>query len=341
MEQIQIKGAQSDSLLLIGESFKNFKLYLPINKQVIVLMDDKVRSLYGNYFQDYPIIEIGQSEKIKTLATIESILGQMLELAADRNAFILAVGGGIVCDIAGFAASIYLRGIEFGFISSTLLSQVDASVGGKNGVNFKGFKNMVGVFNQPKFVLCDAQMLNTLESDDLKCGFAEIVKHTLISDAAMFSALENNIQMAKALDSDFINKLVSNSIKIKAGIVNKDEKEQGERRKLNLGHTYGHAVEKVLGISHGKAVSIGLAIAAKLSLSRKQITVDEYHRVLKLLTALELPVAITEKHDEILDALVMDKKREGNFIHFVLMKGIGDVTIENISIEELKQVSIK
>lgn len=337
MEHINIQGELSNSSLLIGESFKNFKKYLP-NKHVIVLMDDKVRSIYGDYFNEYPIIEIGQTEKIKTLATVEYILEQFLALNADRNAFLLAVGGGIVCDIGGFAASVYLRGIDFGFISTTLLSQVDASVGGKNGVNFKGFKNMIGNFNQPKFVICDPEMLKTLSQDDLRCGFAEIVKHTLISDSQMFTKLEQNIQKAVTLDVDFIQELVSNSVKIKAEIVNKDEKEKGERRKLNLGHTYGHAVEKVFGISHGKAVSIGLALASKLSLHKKLINSTEYQRIINLLKALKLPVSVNEKHEEILDALFMDKKREGDQVNFILMQGIGKVSIELISISDLKKV---
>lgn len=336
MEKLTIKGAQSESTLLIGESFKNFKNYLP-NKQVIVLIDDKVRGLYGDNFSEYSIIEIGQTEKIKTLATVENIIEQLLKLNADRSSFLLAVGGGIVCDIAGFVASIYLRGIDFGFISTTLLSQVDASVGGKNGVNFKGLKNMVGVFNQPQFVICDSEMLKTLDTDDLYSGFAEIVKHTLIADADMFSLLEQNIDKALNLDVSFINKLVSNSVKIKAGIVNRDEKEKGERRKLNLGHTYGHAVEKVLGISHGRAVSIGIAMATKLSFNRNTITNQEYQRVLDLLKSLNLPIEVTEKHEEILNALVMDKKRDGDSIHFILMNGIGNVTIELISINELQK----
>ncbi|MDA3890730.1 MAG: 3-dehydroquinate synthase [Salinivirgaceae bacterium] len=339
MEKLEIQGSLSNSTLLIGESFHNYKLYLP-NKQVIVLMDDKVRGLYGKYFEDYPIIEIGQTEKNKTLSTIENIMGQLLDLNADRSTFLLAVGGGIICDIGGFAASIYLRGIEFGFISTTLLSQVDASVGGKNGVNFKGFKNMVGVFNQPSFVLCDQEMLKTLSTEDLNCGFAEIVKHTLISDAEMFEKLENNIEKALNIETDFIEALVANSVRIKAGIVNKDEKEKGERRKLNLGHTYGHAVEKVLGVAHGNAVSIGLAISAKLSLNRGTITANDYQRVVNLLKALNLPIMVTEKHEEILEALLMDKKREGNEIHFVLMHGIGDVSLELISIEELKKIEL-
>ena len=339
MEKLIIKGSQSDSQLLIGESFKEFKSYLP-NKQVIVLMDDKVKKLYGTYFNNYHIIEIGQTEKVKNLTTVDYILGQLLKLGADRNVFLLAVGGGIVCDILGFVASIYLRGVDFGFISSTLLSQVDASVGGKNGVNYSGFKNMVGVFNQPKFVICDSSMLKTLDTDDLYSGFAEIVKHTLIADAQMFSQLEQNYNKALNLDENFINKLVLNSVNIKSQIVNKDEKEKGERRKLNLGHTYGHAVEKVLGISHGKAVSIGIVMAAKLSLSKKTITEQDYNRVINLLKSLNLPVSISEKHTEILDALIMDKKREGDNIHFVLMNGIGDVSIELISIEELRKIKL-
>ncbi len=334
MEKLTIKGSQSDSTLLIGESFHNFKKYLP-NSKVIVLIDDKVRGIYGKYFSDYDIIEIGQTEKIKTLSTIEFILEQLLKLKADRSTFLLAVGGGIVCDIGGFAASVYLRGIDFGFISTTLLSQVDASVGGKNGVNFRGFKNMVGVFNQPKFVICDPEMLKTLNTDDLNNGFAEIVKHTLIADAGMFTKLEQNVDKALSLDAAFIEELVLNSIKIKAGIVNKDEKEKGERRKLNLGHTYGHAVEKVLGIPHGKAVSIGLAVAAKLSYSKNRLTQNELQSIVNLLTSLKLPVKISEKHNEIIDALVMDKKREGNSINFVLMNGIGNVTVELIGIDEL------
>jgi len=254
MEKIEIRGLQSNSLLLIGESFKNFRKYIP-DTQIIILTDNKVNGIYGKYFADYPVIEIGQTEQIKTLSTVEYIIDKLLDFNVGRNSFLLAVGGGIVCDITGFVASIYLRGIKFGFISTTLLSQVDASVGGKNGVNFKGYKNMIGIFNQPEFVICDLQMLTTLDNKDLISGFGEIVKHTLIANAKMFAELEKHTDNVLNLDLSFIEKLVADSVKIKSHIVNIDEKEKGERRKLNLGHTYGHAVEKVLKISHGKAVT--------------------------------------------------------------------------------------
>jgi 3-dehydroquinate synthase len=340
MQKLIINGSANDSKLLVGENFENFREYLPANKLIIVLTDVKVNSIYGASFSGFPTIVIGQSEKVKTLETVDSIIEQLIAYKADRGSFLLAVGGGIVCDIGGFVASIYQRGIRFGFISTTLLSQVDASVGGKNGVNHHGFKNMIGVFNQPDFVICDPNMLKTLSHDDLSCGFAEIVKHTLIADAGMFDWLEQNVNRAVSLEPEAIEKLVFNSVAIKASIVNKDEKEQGERRKLNLGHTYGHAVEKVMHLSHGKAVSLGLVVAAKLSLKRGLLDKPSFDRIVNLLQKLNLPVEIKGNKQEILDALTMDKKKEGDNIHFILMKGIGDVVIERIGIDELQQVSI-
>jgi 3-dehydroquinate synthase len=339
MQTITIQGAQGNSNILVGESFTRFRSYLP-NNQVVILTDSKVKSLYGHHFPDFPVIEIGLGEKSKTLETVSDIIGQMLALKVDRNGFLLAVGGGIVCDVAGFVASIYQRGISFGFISSTLLSQVDASVGGKNGVNYEGFKNMVGVFNQPSFVICDPAMLATLKPEELNCGFAEIVKHTLIADAEMFAYLENNATKALSFDNEVIEKLVVNSIVIKSGIVNRDEKEKGERRKLNLGHTFGHAAEKVLGISHGNAVSLGMVVAANLSVAKGLLKPGEYQRIVGLLKALGLPTEIKSDKQAIINALEMDKKRQGNQIHFILMKGIGDVVVELISIEDLKKLEI-
>ena len=339
MKTITINGQQGQSQILIGESFRNFKKYLP-TEQVVVVTDTNVNRLYGKYFADYPIIEIGLGETSKTLATISDIIGRMLELKIDRKGFVLAVGGGIVTDVAGFAASIYQRGIAFGFVSGTLLSQVDASVGGKNGVNYEGFKNMVGTFNQPQFVICDPQMLTTLDAGQLDSGFAEIVKHTLIADRQMFEYLEENADKALALDFDVIETLVNNSVAIKSDIVNRDEKEQGERRKLNLGHTYGHAAEKVMGVSHGYAVSLGLVVAARLSVRRGLLSQADADRIVALLGKLNLPTVITGDKQAIYNALELDKKREGTKINFVLMRGIGDVVIEKIDINELKQIEL-
>jgi 3-dehydroquinate synthase len=338
MKELIIKGELSDSQILVGESFLNFARYLPKNRQVIVLTDDRIQELYGSHFTSYQTIVIGQTEKVKTLATVDAIFEQLITHQADRSTFLLVVGGGIVCDIGGFVASIYMRGIAFGFISTTLLSQVDASVGGKNGVNFSGFKNIIGTFNQPKFVICDPQMLTTLKPDELINGFAEIVKHTLIADKAMFHWLSQHYEKALSLDADTIEKLVFNSVSIKASIVNKDEKEQGERRKLNLGHTFGHAIEKVFQLSHGKAVSLGLVVAARLSMEKGFLNNDEFHQIMQLLKNLKLPVEIPDNQERVLQALTMDKKREGALVHFILIEGIGQARIEPIELNVLQKM---
>ena len=164
---------------------------------------------------------------------------------ADRASFIVGIGGGIVCDVTGYAASTYLRGLKFGFVASTLLAQVDAAVGGKNGVNWEGYKNMIGVFNQPDFVICDPLLLRTLPRREVLSGMAEVVKHALIADAGLFSYLEENGSGVLDLRPEVMERLVCDSVRIKSSIVNRDEREKGERRLLNFGHTFGHALEKV------------------------------------------------------------------------------------------------
>ncbi|MGE4289358.1 MAG: 3-dehydroquinate synthase [Salinivirgaceae bacterium] len=338
MKKLIIKGERSESQILVGESFLNFTRYLPKNRQVIVLTDDRIQELYGSHFTAYQTIVIGQTEKVKTLSTVEVVINQLTEFETDRSTFLLVVGGGIVCDIGGFVASTYMRGIDFGFISTTLLSQVDASVGGKNGVNFNGYKNIIGTFNQPKFVICDPQMLATLKHDELINGFAEIVKHTLIADKSMFYWLSQHFEKALSLDSATIEKLVYNSVSIKASIVNKDEKEQGERRKLNLGHTYGHAIEKVFQLSHGNAVSIGIVVAARLSMEKGLLSSVDFQQIIQLLKNLKLPVDIPDNHEKVLQALTMDKKREGALVFFILINGIGQARIEPIELKVLQNM---
>ncbi|OQX73235.1 MAG: 3-dehydroquinate synthase, partial [Bacteroidetes bacterium 4484_276] len=222
MTSIKVSGETASSEILIGEHISNFKKHLPDGK-TIVITDKNVNKLYGRYWIDLPSIVIGRGEGNKTLETAQLIINKLLELNADRSTFILGIGGGIVCDVAGFTASIFMRGLRFGFISTTLLSQVDASIGGKNGVNFKGFKNIVGVFNQPEFVICDPTVLKTLERKEISNGLAEIVKHALIADAEMFGFLEKNSNNLLDLDESVVQKLVTRSVEIKSGIVNRDE----------------------------------------------------------------------------------------------------------------------
>lgn len=336
MQSIIVEGQTGRSHIMVGESLANLSNHLPPGRTIIIT-DENVARLYQDQFPDCDVITIGLGEKIKTLITIENIYDQLIDLEADRTTFIVGVGGGIVGDITGFAASTYMRGLRFGFVPTTLLAQVDATVGGKNGVNFKGFKNMVGVFNQPQFVIADINVLKTLPPAEIACGLAEIVKHACIMDAAYFGEIENQCDAIARLDAAVMRKLVYDSVAIKADVVNQDEREAGVRRKLNYGHTIGHALEKTLGISHGEAVSMGMVLAAELSMQKGFISHQEVERIRSLLTRLHLPLEVDFDCQAVVDALGKDKKRESDNIKFVLLKGIGQALIEDIAIEELRR----
>ncbi len=337
MRTFEIHGSTGVSTILVGEQLQNLERYIPGGKAVIIT-DTNVKQFYQKDFAPYDIITIETGEKIKNLDTARYIYERLVELEADRSTFIIGIGGGIVCDIAGFVASTYLRGVRFGFVSSTLLSQVDASVGGKNGVNFGGYKNMIGVFNQPEFVICDLNLLNTLPEKEILCGMAEIVKHAVIGDIDLFAFLEEHYQKALALDVGVIEKLVYDSIVIKSAIVNRDEKEKGERRKLNFGHTFGHAIEKTTGVPHGEAVSAGMVMASDLSVKRGCLPAQDAERIKKLLQKMKLPTRIQSDRKTVLDALQKDKKRKGDSIYFVLLNNIGNPFVDQISIKELEAV---
>lgn len=337
MKKIEIQGKTGNSQIFVGESLKNLTSYLH-QRKVVLITDDNVAGFYEKDFPKADVIRIGTGEGVKILETLERIYQQLIELEADRSVFLVGIGGGIVCDVTGFAASTYLRGVDFGYVPTTLLAQVDASVGGKTGVNFMGYKNMVGVFSQPEFVICDPFVLKTLPRKELVSGFAEIVKHAAIADESYFTYLEQNADKALALDMDVLQQIIYDSVVIKSDIVNRDETEKGERRKLNFGHTFGHAVEKTAGIPHGEAVSIGMTVASLLSMNKKMLTEKEVDRIRHLLTLFNLPTGIEADNAKMFDALARDKKREGDGVFFVLLSGIGQAVVEKISLAELENV---
>ncbi|MCF8131167.1 MAG: 3-dehydroquinate synthase [Deltaproteobacteria bacterium] len=337
MNALEIQGGTGKSTLLVGEKLENIAAYLPPSKTVVIT-DGKVRRLYEKQFPESPVIEIGMGEDIKTLETIRNIFDQLISLEADRGVFIVGIGGGIVCDITGFVASTYMRGVRFGFVATTLLAQVDASVGGKNGVNFSGYKNMVGTFNQPEFVICDPEVLQTLSDQDRGCGLAEIIKHAAIANRPLFSYLEDNLEEVLALSPEAVHRMVYDSVVLKSEIVNQDERETGERRKLNFGHTVGHAVEKAHKLPHGEAVSIGMMVAAKLSERKGYLKGDDLARLENLLASLKLPTRLEIDRAGVMEALHHDKKRENDTVHFVLLKGLGQAVVEPILLSDLKSV---
>jgi 3-dehydroquinate synthase len=338
MRVVEIAGLAGRSSVFVGERLENLSRLLPQGR-VIIITDDNLLRWYREELPPLPVLSMGCGESVKTLETVKELYETLVDLEADRSTFILGVGGGVVCDVAGFVASTYLRGLRFGFVATTLLAQVDASVGGKNGVNLGGYKNLVGSFRQPEFVLCDMRFLNTLPEAEVVNGMAEIVKHALIADAGLFAFLEDHTEKALGLDPAALEKLVGDSVAIKAGVVGRDERETGERRKLNFGHTFGHALEKVGRLSHGEAVSVGMALACGLSVRRGRLSAAAHDRTIALLRRLRLPVWADADPRRVMEALRKDKKREASRIRFVLLDDIGRATVEEIEIRELERLA--
>jgi len=338
MQLLEVKAESRISNILIGEKLSNTEKYIN-GRKCIIITDTHVSALYKKDFpKDIPVIEMGLGESNKTLQTLELIFDKLIEYEADRSTFILAVGGGIVCDVAGFVASTFMRGLPFGFVSTTLLSQVDASVGGKNGVNFRGFKNMVGVFNQPEFVICDTKMLQTLDDKQFKSGFSEIIKAGAIKDKDLFDYCEKNAQQALNFEKEVLIKMIYDAVKVKAKVVEADEKEKGERRLLNFGHTFAHAIEKHGGFLHGEAVSIGMFLAAKVSEKMGMISSEECERIKSINKIYGLPIIPTQDVTELFQAMKQDKKRDGNEIHLILLESIGKAVSKKISYTQLEEI---
>jgi len=335
-ELFELKTANFNSKIYLNAQISDLNELIS-GRKAFLITDENVDCLYAERFPDLPKLVLIPGEDSKSFNTIMQIIDFLIKNEADRHSLIVGCGGGVVCDLAGLAASLYQRGIAFGFVPTTLLSQVDASVGGKNGINFYGYKNIIGTINQPEFVLIDTYFLKTLPSQEISCGLAQITKHALLADSDIVDFLEKNSRSILNLDADKINYLVKRSVEIKSSFVQEDEKDRGERYKLNLGHTLGHALEKVSCILHGEAVSIGICAACTISVKRDYLDLKDAVRINMLLTSLGLPTDLDEDVELILDALYKDKKRQNDGIRFVLLKKIGKPVLENISFKELEQ----
>lgn len=306
--------------------------WAPRGRRVVFVVDSVVMALHGARFGGFDVLLETSGEECKSLARVERLIGRFVELGVDRGSLIVAVGGGTVCDMVGFAASIYMRGVEFGFIATTLLCQVDASVGGKNGVNVGGYKNMAGVFAQPSFVICDSLFLETLSPDLMAQGMAEVIKAALICDAQMFEQIEKQ---------GFSYGLVMQAVRIKADIVERDFREHGDRRLLNLGHTFGHALEKIapMEYSHGQGVAVGLCLSAELSFELGMVDRAVVDRVRGVVRQFALPDRCPGvSHRDMADAILSDKKRMDESVNFILLSGVGKAVVVPIAVERLEDL---
>ncbi len=338
MEDIVIHVSSGTSRVIFNDSFRNFRNYIPAGKKAVAITDSTIARLYPDLFAETPAIIIGEGEKHKTMQTLELIFNEFLKLNVDRSWFVMGIGGGIVTDITGFAASIYMRGLSFGFISTTLLSQVDASVGGKNGVNFGEFKNMIGVFAQPTFVICDPGLLSSLPPREFISGFAEIIKAGAIRDAALFRYLEENAEEAMKNNPAVLRKLIYESVKIKANVVQIDEKESGERRILNFGHTFAHSIELYMGLTHGEAVAIGMVLASQASVKMGLLKTEDAQRLKSLIEKYRLPVKFDLDKSLVYNTLLKDKKREGDSINLVLLNELGNALVQKVPLNRMEEI---
>jgi 3-dehydroquinate synthase len=306
---------------------------------------ERVRNILEKIGPPVNTVFVPDGETYKNLREVDRVYNFLVDYGVDRNGLILSLGGGVIGDLAGFVAATYLRGIRFAQITTTLLSAVDASVGGKVAVNLSKGKNMVGCFHQPEFIVTDVSFLQSLTERNYLAGVAEVIKHGLIGDPKLFDVLDGNIAYIKARQEKLVEFMIERSIRYKSRVVAKDERESGPRAVLNFGHTVGHAIESVMnytGINHGEAVAIGTLSALFLSQKLKKFPQRDVERSVNMIQELGLPTWIRSiSVDNIVEHLRYDKKRHKSKLNFVLLNKVGSPEYGvDVPIDTIKQVLI-
>lgn len=337
MRKLDLITSAGKSEVFIGGNIDEISSRFDKSK-TIVLADENLLRLHPSKFDGFSVISIGSGEKAKSMEQVVKIYHKLLEMEVDRSWSIIGAGGGIATDLSGFVGSTFLRGIRFGFVSTTLLGQVDAAIGGKNGVNLDGYKNMIGIIRQPEFVLCDIESLSTLPQREFLGGFAEIIKYGAIRDKKFFDFLLINIEKGLAKDVLILESLIHESIRNKIEVVQADENEIGERKTLNFGHTFAHGFEKLYKIPHGEAVALGMIMAARLSVNLGLLDVYKCNELENLIKRAGLPVNLEFDVDLLADAMKKDKKRAGGEISFILLEDLGKTIIKKINVNNLKSI---
>ena len=355
-KSINVRTPSGDYEVLIGSKLLgnyNFK-WLVQNRQILIVKDSMVpneiletlrNALSNSQPMEIKILEIETNEKTKSFEGLLPIFEVLNTNKFNRDCLLIGLGGGITTDMVGFVAASYLRGVDLIQIPTTLLSQVDAAIGGKTGINFAGSKNNIGAFYQPKLVLMDIDCLKSLSKSDFTDGIAEIIKHSLIADKNLFTKLENIFSNNNELSEEDLIQIVYESSLIKAFVVSNDEKEKGDRALLNFGHTYGHAFEAIQsleGFSHGQAVGLGMICASHLSFLLKKISSEEFERVKNLVKSAGLPHKLPENFDvnDFIEAMSRDKKILDKKLRFITLRGLGSAEITEDPPEDLVLKSI-
>lgn len=303
-------------------------------EQAIIVTDENIFAKHKEKFKNWKVIVIKAGEQFKVQATSDNIIQQLIDAGADRKTTLIGVGGGVITDITGFVAGVFMRGIKFGFVPTSVLAMVDAAIGGKNGIDVGLYKNMVGLIRQPSFLLYDFSFLKSLPEEEWVNGFAEVIKHACIKDGPMFTLLENNKLSFFQQDYVALAKLIQRNALIKTKVVINDEFENGERKLLNFGHTLGHAIENLYQIPHGHAVSIGMVAACRFS---ETITgFKDTDRVVTVLKRYGLPPQFDFDKAEVFRILKSDKKKDNQLINYILLNKIGKATIVPLPFTEIE-----
>ncbi|MBC7826923.1 MAG: 3-dehydroquinate synthase [Chitinophagaceae bacterium] len=308
-----------------------------VNKDTCILItDENIFEAHKKKFDGWNAIVLNPGEEYKTQSTVDEVIEQLISFEADRKTFLVGVGGGVVTDLTGYIAAVYMRGLPFGFIPTSVLAMVDAAVGGKNGIDVGLYKNIVGTVRQPEFLLYDFSFLRSLPQSEWINGFAEIIKHGCIKDAKLFKLLESMKIKDFQKDLKSLGALIQKNVQIKASVVQEDEFEKGERRLLNFGHTLGHAIENIYELSHGQAISIGMTAASRIS---EQLNgFKESERVMSLLDRYGLPTRAEFDKKKAMEVLKMDKKKVSNAMNYVLLEKIGKGTVLEIPLQKLEEL---
>lgn len=304
---------------------------------IVIVTDENVFEQHAEKLSGYPVIKFTAGEQFKNQRTVDDIIEQLIKLGAHKNTMLVGVGGGVVTDVVGYVAAVYMRGIRFGLAPTSILAMVDAAIGGKNGIDVGVYKNMIGTIRQPEFIFYDYSFLKTLPVKEWVNGFAEVIKHACIKDELLFKVLDKYSLHEYQADSTLIADLIEKNVAIKCDIVTRDEFEKGERKLLNFGHTIGHAIENLHNIPHGHAVSIGMVAACNLSVQLNGFHADEAAKIVRLLAKYHLPVDAETDHVKVFEVLKMDKKRTGDGMHFILLSSIGKAEIKYISLSDLEK----
>lgn len=305
-------------------------------KNTVLLVDENVLAIYPQKFINWKTIAIQSGEQNKTQSTVDAIIAQLIEWGVNRSSTLVGVGGGVVTDITGYVAAIYMRGIRFGFVPTTILALVDASIGGKNGIDAGVYKNMIGTIRQPAFILHDMLFVNSLPEGEWRDGFAEIIKHACIKDTAMFKELHLHDLPFYQKKKQALCELIQQNALLKTKVVQGDEFEMGDRKLLNFGHTFGHAIETQYNLTHGQAVAIGMNVAAKLS--HKQLGFKKANEVKEIIEKYGLPTELQTDKEKVFSVLQKDKKAGNGYVNFILLQKIGKACIEKIAIEKLYEL---